>query len=246
MLRLDRRFRLRRARQPATFARSGFRKQLERLRHQPLLDAGEMHIDDRAHGVGVREADVVEEAAAQESVGLLLLVVRRDHHDRPPPRPDGFAGLKSKNPAAPARGRGGLEEGEVAVTRAAKLRPLAKAPGAQFEISIDGTPRTYRDRKAFAIEAAERLKRKHPNSDIVVRDLQSGEANGAGAHISLSASTCGLPMARALSRRSSGGTLSNPPWYPVQGYPSRIKLGVPKISRTKNPEGQGFAIALLA
>ena len=51
-----------------------------------------------------------------------------------------------------------------------------KAPSAQFEISIDGTPRTYRDRKAFAIEAAERLKRKHPNSDIVVRDLQSGEA----------------------------------------------------------------------
>jgi len=100
MLRLDRRFRLRRARQPATFARSGFRKQLERLRHQPLLDAGEMHIDDRAHGVGVREADVVEEAAAQESVGLLLLVVRRDHDDRP--RLDGFAGLKSKNPAAPA------------------------------------------------------------------------------------------------------------------------------------------------
>jgi len=31
---------------------------------------------------------------------------------------------------------------------------------------LDGTPRTYRDRKAFAIEAAERLKRKHPNSDI--------------------------------------------------------------------------------
>ena len=59
---------------------------------------------------------------------------------------------------------------------ATKLRPLAKAPGAQFEISIDGTPRTYRDRKAFAIEAAERLKRKHPNSDIVVKDLQSGEA----------------------------------------------------------------------
>src|SRR5262249_38900567 len=67
MLRLDPPFRLRRARQPATFARSGFRKQLERLRHQPLLDAGEMHIDDRAHGVGVREADVAEEAAAQES-----------------------------------------------------------------------------------------------------------------------------------------------------------------------------------
>ena len=64
----------------------------------------------------------------------------------------------------------------MAVKGATKLRPLAKAPGAQFEISIDGTPRTYRDRKAFAIEAAERLKRKHPNSTIVVRDLQSGEA----------------------------------------------------------------------
>jgi hypothetical protein len=64
----------------------------------------------------------------------------------------------------------------VAVKAPTKLRPLAKAPGAQFEISIDGTPRTYRDRKAFAIEAAERLKRKHPNSDVVVKDLQSGEA----------------------------------------------------------------------
>ena len=46
----------------------------------------------------------------------------------------------------------------------------------RFEISIDGTPRTYRDRKEFAIQAAEHLKRKHPNSDIVVKDLQSGEA----------------------------------------------------------------------
>jgi len=43
----------------------------------------------------------------------------------------------------------------MAVKGAAK-----KSPGAQFEISIDGTPRTYRDRKAFAIEAPEHLKRK--------------------------------------------------------------------------------------
>src|SRR5262245_55704434 len=48
-----------------------------------------------------------------------------------------------------ARGGRGLGKGEVAVKGAAK-----RAPGAQFEISIDGTPRTYRDRKAFAIEAA--------------------------------------------------------------------------------------------
>jgi hypothetical protein len=30
--------------------------------------------------------------------------------------------------------------------------------GAQFEIRIDGTPRTYRDRKDFAVEAARFLK----------------------------------------------------------------------------------------
>jgi hypothetical protein len=55
----------------------------------------------------------VEEAAAQESLGPLLLIVRRDHHDRPPPRLDGFAGLKSKNPAAPAVKREAEEGGEV-------------------------------------------------------------------------------------------------------------------------------------
>jgi len=52
---------------------------------------------------------------------------------------------------------------------------LTKAPGAQFEISIDGTPRTYRDLKPFAIEAAEYFKRKHPNSAVMVKDLKSGE-----------------------------------------------------------------------
>jgi hypothetical protein len=50
-------------------------------------------------------------------------------------------------------------------------RPL----GAQFEISIDGTPRTYRDLKPLAIEAAELLKRKHPHSAVVAKDLRSGE-----------------------------------------------------------------------
>ena len=40
---------------------------------------------------------------------------------------------------------------------------LAKVPGAQFEISIDGTPRTYRDQKAIAIEVVEHLKRQERN-----------------------------------------------------------------------------------
>src|SRR5260370_29586094 len=68
-------------------------EQLERFRDQTLLDAGEMYVDDRPHGVGVGKADVVEEAAAQERIRQLLLVVRRDDDDRAPPRLDGLAGL---------------------------------------------------------------------------------------------------------------------------------------------------------
>jgi hypothetical protein len=55
------------------------------------------------------------------------------------------------------------------------MTPLGKAPGAQFEISVDGKPRSYRDRKAVAIEAAEYLKWKHPHSELVVKDLASGK-----------------------------------------------------------------------
>ena len=34
--------------------------------------------------------------------------------------------------------------------------------GAQFEIRIDGTPRSYRDRKDYAMEAARLIKSKSP------------------------------------------------------------------------------------
>ena len=46
--------------------------------------------------------------------------------------------------------------------------------GAQFEIRIDGTPRSYRDRKVYAMEAARLLKSKNPNSEVAVKDRQSG------------------------------------------------------------------------
>jgi hypothetical protein len=49
-------------------------------------------------------------------------------------------------------------------------------PGAQFEILIDGKPRSYRVTKATAIEGAEFLKSRAPHSQVVVRDVQSGEA----------------------------------------------------------------------
>ena len=45
--------------------------------------------------------------------------------------------------------------------------------GAQFEIRIDGTPRTYRDRKDFAMEAGRLLKSKQLHSMVEVRDLKS-------------------------------------------------------------------------
>jgi hypothetical protein len=48
-------------------------------------------------------------------------------------------------------------------------------PGAQFEILVDGTPRSYRDRKDIAIASAEFLKHRNPHSEVKVRDMQSGE-----------------------------------------------------------------------
>jgi hypothetical protein len=47
--------------------------------------------------------------------------------------------------------------------------------GAQFEIRIDGKPRTYRDRKDYAMEAARLLKSKQPHSMVEVKDLKNGD-----------------------------------------------------------------------
>ena len=40
---------------------------------------------------------------------------------------------------------------------------------------MDGNPYSYRDRKDFAIEAAEYLKRRFPDCDVVVQHLPSGD-----------------------------------------------------------------------
>ena len=47
--------------------------------------------------------------------------------------------------------------------------------GAQFEISIDGIPRTYRDRKDLALLAAQILKSRNPNSVVRLKDLKTGK-----------------------------------------------------------------------
>jgi hypothetical protein len=50
-----------------------------------------------------------------------------------------------------------------------------KTAGGHYEVTVDGTPRTYRNAKAAAIVAAEYLKRHNPNVEVAVRDLDSGE-----------------------------------------------------------------------
>jgi hypothetical protein len=51
--------------------------------------------------------------------------------------------------------------------------------GAQFEIRVDGTPRSYRDRKDFAMVAARFIKSKNPHSMVEVKDLQSPPADSS-------------------------------------------------------------------
>ena len=51
----------------------------------------------------------------------------------------------------------------------------ANQGGAQYEISIDGVPRTYRDRKDIALQSAQFLKSRNPNSVVKLKDLQTGE-----------------------------------------------------------------------
>jgi hypothetical protein len=69
----------------------------------------------------------------------------------------------------------GLRGGEARGRRGLGPMKLANPLGAQFEILVDGKPRSYRDIKAVAIASAEFLKSRNPHSEIAVKDLQSGE-----------------------------------------------------------------------
>ena len=51
---------------------------------------------------------------------------------------------------------------------------MSRPEGARYEIAIDGTTRTYRDREDYAQEAATFLKTKQPHSEITSRDLHTG------------------------------------------------------------------------
>ena len=62
---------------------------------------------------------------------------------------------------------------------------IGKAPAARFEISIDGVPRSHRDQRDMAIEAAAQLMLKYPNSVVAVKDLQSGKALAVDSKLDL-------------------------------------------------------------
>ena len=47
--------------------------------------------------------------------------------------------------------------------------------GARYQIAVDGKPRSDRDDKAIAIEAAEYLKYQHPRAEVTVLDLETGD-----------------------------------------------------------------------
>jgi hypothetical protein len=51
----------------------------------------------------------------------------------------------------------------------------ANQGGAQYEISVDGVPRTHRDRQDIALQTARLLKSRNPNSVVKLKDLQTGE-----------------------------------------------------------------------
>jgi hypothetical protein len=72
--------------------------------------------------------------------------------------------LKFKNPEAPAVKREAEEDWTMKVIH-----------GAQFELSVDDIPRSYRDRRDIALHSAQLLKSRNPNSVVKVTDLQSGE-----------------------------------------------------------------------
>ena len=45
--------------------------------------------------------------------------------------------------------------------------------GAHFELTIDGTPRSYRDDPQIALEAARYLKVCNPKSNVALRDIRT-------------------------------------------------------------------------
>ena len=84
---------------------------------------------------------------------------------------------------------------------------MKKDTGAQFEISVDGKPRSYRDTKAIAIASAESLKSRYPNSNIgskIPGGIQAAVSVRRHAHLAVSnAFVVIFHRAMAAERRGS-------------------------------------------
>ena len=74
--------------------------------------------------------------------------------------------------------------------------------GAQYEISIDGVPRTYRDPKDLALVSAKFLKSRNPNGVVKLRDLQTDEEV-------IVAFKAGINLPNALTMRWDGVIVSS-------------------------------------
>ena len=62
--------------------------------------------------------------------------------------------------------------------------------GAQFEISIDGVPRTYRDQKELALLAAQILKSRNPNSVVKAERLEDRERDRRRVQVGATITEC--------------------------------------------------------
>jgi hypothetical protein len=82
---------------------------------------------------------------------------------------------------------------------------MTRSTGAQFEIQIDGKPRTYRDMMVTAIEAGENLKALHPQSEVTVKDLESGGVTAVAfktPNVLQSLNKVGRPAVTARARKA--------------------------------------------
>jgi hypothetical protein len=57
--------------------------------------------------------------------------------------------------------------------------------GARYQISLDSTVGTHRDVWEVVVDAAKFLKAQNPHSEIVIRDLQTGETREIAASLPL-------------------------------------------------------------
>jgi hypothetical protein len=100
--------------------------------------------------------------------------------------------------------------------------------GAHFEIIVDGKPRSYRDLKAVAIEAAVFLKECRPTQDVSVRDLRDGTISSIGWRSG----------SAFVTHRPQGATLV------LQRAPSSAGRPCPCAQRAGNPLGVAVSTLL--